>query len=368
MRIRCNAWFVIFAVCNLLGVSAVTNEALAQGYNVGDSVECDGRQIGMFESGRVVGITPRPGWPDPFYEVQPDDGGSVYKCLPKFMRPGGGGGGAAAGAPQAPQAPAGQMPPAGAPPAPAGAAATFQVGDNVMCDGRQIGMFEAGRVVGITPRPGWPDPFYEVQPADGGSVYKCLPKFMRPGGAGQGAAAPPPPPPPAAPPGQTAAALQAPAAGRPVNPLCVPGTQVEAGFGISWYPAVVIGPPTRDGRCPVRRDTNDEITVSMDSLRPPGSGPVVEAQKPPGRPAAPGQAAPDGVYACNHMAAMGTSMGAMGQVDVRGGVPTFRGGLPDGWTMRQVRYEGTDGQGRPKIVVDYTSKAGFNDRLDCFPR
>lgn len=157
-----------------------------------------------------------------------------------------------------------------------------------------------------------------------------------------------------------------------MNPLCVPGTKVEAAVGITWYVATVIGPPAPNGRCPVRRDNYDEITVSMDSLRPPGSGTATLIPPQPGRQAAPGGAAPDGaapdgVYACNQMTGMGTAMAAPGHVDVRGGVPTFRSGLPDGWTMRQIKYEGTDGRGRPKIVVDYTSKSGFNDRLDCFP-
>lgn len=151
-----------------------------------------------------------------------------------------------------------------------------------------------------------------------------------------------------------------------MNPLCVPGTKVEAAVGITWYVATVIGPPAPNGRCPVRRDNYDEMTVSMDSLRPPaGTATLIPPQ--PGRQAAPGAAAPDGVYACNQMTGMGTAMAAPGHVDVRGGVPTFRSGLPDGWTMRQIKYEGTDGRGRPKIVVDYTSKGGFNDRLDCFP-
>lgn len=225
----------------------------------------------------------------------------------------------------------------------------FKVGDRVMCDGSQIGKFEGGRIVGIVPRPGWPDPFYEFQPDAGGSSYKCLARYLRPGGAATS---------------QTPAAQ--PPQGRPVNPLCTPGTKVEAAVGITWYPATVVGPPTTDGRCPVRRGNYDEMTVAMDNLRPPGSGPVQEI--PNQRRAQPGARAPDGVYACHHMAAMGTSMGAMGTVDVRRGTMTFHGGLPDGWTLRQIKYDGTDGRGRHKIVVDYTSKAGFHDRLDCFPK
>ncbi|MGD9881055.1 MAG: hypothetical protein AB7F22_34930 [Reyranella sp.] len=249
----------------------------------------------------------------------------------------------------------------------------YNVGDSVQCDGSQIGRFESGRVVAIIPRPGWPDPFYEVQPDHGGTSYKCLVKFMRSGGgAAAGVPAAPPGPAaqgvPAAPPASGAPAPNAPApAADAASALCVSGTKVEAAVGITWYTATVTGPPTANGRCPVRRDNYDDITVAMDSLRPPGSGPAHTIPKPAGTPASPGQAAPDGVYACGQMTGMGTAMAAAGHVDVRGGVPTFRSGLPAGWMMRQIRYEGTDGRGRPKIVVDYTSKGGFNDRLDCFP-
>jgi len=236
--------------------------------------------------------------------------------------------------------------------APAGAQ-DYKVGDRVLCDGSQIGSkFESGRVIAIVPRPGWPDPFYEVQPDAGGSSYKCLTRYMRPGGA----AAPPAP--------STTTAEPS----KPANPLCVPGTRVEAAVGITWYTATVIGPPTANGRCPVRRDNYDDITVAMDSLRPPGSGPATTIPKRAGRQAEPGERAPDGLYACDKIGGMGTGLSGIGQVDVKGGVPTFRSGLPDGWTLRQIKYEGTDGQGRHKIVVDYTSKAGFNDRLDCFPK
>jgi hypothetical protein len=237
----------------------------------------------------------------------------------------------------------------------------YKVGDRVLCDGGQIGKFESGRVIGITPRAGWPDPFYEVQPEGGGSAYKCLPRYMRPGSAA-GVPAPTPGTLPAIQPPTAQPPAPAPAA------LCVPGTRVEVAIGITWYTSTVIGPPTANGRCPIRRDNYDDLNVAMDSLRPAGSGTATTIPKQAGRQAGPGDRPPDGVYACNHMAAMGTSMGAIGSVDVRGGVPTFRGGLPEGWTMRQVKFEGWDAQGRPKVVVDYTSKAGFHDRLDCFPR
>lgn len=73
------------AVMGMIGMLGAASAA-AQDFKVGDAVLCDGGQIGTFERGRVLAIVPRPGWPDPFYEFQPDGGGSAYKCLPKFMK------------------------------------------------------------------------------------------------------------------------------------------------------------------------------------------------------------------------------------------------------------------------------------------
>ena len=56
----------------------------------------------------------------------------------------------------------------------------------------------------------------------------------------------------------------------------------------------------------------------------------------------------------------------IGAVVVRGGKPTFRDGLPDGWTMKSIRYQGPDANGAPLIVVEYRTKWG-EDRLDCVP-
>ncbi|MCK6452300.1 MAG: hypothetical protein L6R19_15845 [Alphaproteobacteria bacterium] len=180
----------------------------------------------------------------------------------------------------------------------------YKVGDAVMCDGSQIGKFERAKVIAIQPRPGWPDPFYKVKPDSGGSEYLCLQKFMKPAAA----AAVPAPAPVAAPP-----------------PAPKP-------------PAAVAAP----------------------------ASPPAPAPKPAAAPAAAGGAPPDGSYSCHKMSP-GAPLMQVGHVDVRGGKPVFREGLPDGWKLRQIRYQGPNERGQPLIVVEYTSKAGFHDKLDCVP-
>lgn len=227
-------------------------------------------------------------------------------------------------------------------------AAEYRVGQRIFCDGAQIGKFEKGRVIAIQPRPGWPDPFYEVQPDDAGPPYKCLPKYMKP-----------------------ADDTPAPPSGLA---LCQPGAKVEAALGISWYAAVVREAPNAQGRCPVHflgYGTTYDIAVAPSSLRPPGSGPIVKPDRPlpepvPGKAAASGGRMPDGHYACHKIS--GASLIAVGAVDVRGGKAQFRGGLPDGWTLGEIRLAGSDARGQPLLKVSYRSRAGFGDELDCVPK
>lgn len=227
------------------------------------------------------------------------------------------------------------------------AAADYRVGQRVLCDGAQIGKFEKGRVIAIHPRPGWPDPFYEVQPDGADPPYKCLARYLKP--------AEDTPAPPSGP------------------ALCQPGAKVEAALGISWYAAVVREAPNAQGRCPVHflgYGTTYDIAVAPSSLRPPGSGPIVKPDRPlpeppPGRAAAGDGRMPDGRYACHKIS--GASLIAVGAVEVRGGKGQFRGGLPEGWTLGGIRLAGTDARGQPLLKVNYRSRSGLGDELDCVP-
>lgn len=226
------------------------------------------------------------------------------------------------------------------------AATAYQVGERVLCDGAQIGKFEKGRVIAIHPRPGWPDPFYEVQPDGADPPYKCLAKYMKPT---EDTAAPP-------------SGLA----------LCQPGAKLEAALGISWYAAQVREPPNAQGRCPVHflgYGTTYDIAVAPSSLRPTGSGPIVKPDRPLPEPplgAAASGGMPDGNYACHKIS--GASLIAVGAVEVRGGRPRFLGGLPEGWTLREIRPAGVYARGQPLLKVSYRSRAGMGDELDCVPK
>jgi hypothetical protein len=119
--------------------------------------------------------------------------------------------------------------------------------------------------------------------------------------------------------------------------------------------------------------------------------PTAPAPAPPAAPApqAPGETAqgapPDGTYVCQKI---GQTYTGLGNLDIRGN--QYRGigpdggfhpfsvsgngqitwsagitGLPDGWTIRASFYAGLEHMGRPIIKIDYTSRAGWNDRIDC---
>jgi hypothetical protein len=357
------------AVTSGMVLLCTTIAAAAQTYNVDDVVLCDGTQIGNFEKGTVKAIEPRPGWPDPWFMVQLDASrpGDLTRCVERFMK-------------KADTAPAAA--PATAAAAPAGAGEPFAIGDSVMCDGTQIGNFERGVVKAIEPRTGWPDPWFMVQldASRPGDLTRCVARFMRKADPAPAAAAP------AAPPARAAAPAAAPAVAAnapPASPLCQVGNKLEAALGISWYAATVLAPPDERGFCLVHYDGYPalyDIPVGPTSLRPSGSGPIVRPSNPlpepaaTARQAAPAQTAqagaagapPNGAYSCHKMSP-GAPLMQVGAVDVAGGIPRFRGGLPDGWTLRAIRYQGRNAQGQPLITVEYTSAAGFNDKLDCVP-
>lgn len=238
------------------------------------------------------------------------------------------------------------------------AAGRHKVGDTVQCDATQIGNFKTGKVVGIKPRPGWPDPFYEVHLEGDRDPSLCLPKFMKAGGAG-GAGTPPghtkqsPDNRPKTPGSQEA--------GSSSSPLCVKGKKVEAALGISWYAATVLAPPDANGMCLVHYDGYPslyDIPVSASSLRPPGSGPIVKPSRPVDEAgtAAPVSGLKMGEYACYGsggavLAGLGfkvVSAGRYTDLDgkssgtftVAGSTVTFRGGHLNGQTGRNLNAKG----------------------------
>lgn len=72
---------------------------------------------------------------------------------------------------------------------------------------------------------------------------------------------------------------------------------------------------------------------------------------------------PDGTYRC-HKISPGGQLMDIGDLEVTGGRATVRG-MPDNWVVRSVSVIGKDDRGQPLVAVDYTSAAGWNDRLDC---
>jgi hypothetical protein len=73
--------------------------------------------------------------------------------------------------------------------------------------------------------------------------------------------------------------------------------------------------------------------------------------------------APDGSYRC-HKISPGGQLMDIGDLTIAGGRATVHG-MPEGWVVRSVSVRGTDDRGQPLVAVDYTSAAGWNDRLDC---
>ena len=73
----------------------------------------------------------------------------------------------------------------------------------------------------------------------------------------------------------------------------------------------------------------------------------------------------DGTYKCHKMSPDAPMM-HVGTLRVRNGKGTFDG-MPTGWTIRAIRNQGTTARGEPLIVIEYTSTAGWNDKLDCVP-
>lgn len=242
------------------------------------------------------------------------------------------------------------------------AADRYKVGDTVQCDATQIGSFRTGKVVGIQPRPGWPDPFYQVVLEGERDPSLCLPKFMKAAPA-RGAATPSArtnkQPPDTRPMQPTKPAEQE--ASSSSNPLCVKGKKLEAALGISWYAATVLAPPDANGMCLVHYDGYPslyDIPVSAGSLRPAGSGPIVKPSRPVDEAgtAAPASGLKMGEYACygsggTVLAGMGFKVVGAGRYTdldgknsgtftVAGGTVTFRGGHLNGETGRNLNAKG----------------------------
>ncbi len=87
--------------------------------------------------------------------------------------------------------------------------------------------------------------------------------------------------------------------------------------------------------------------------------PVVETRED----AAIGSTAPDGSYRC-HKISPGGQLMDIGDLTVSGGRATVHG-MPESWVVRSVSVRGKNDRGQPIVAVDYTSAAGWNDRLDC---
>jgi hypothetical protein len=77
-------------------------------------------------------------------------------------------------------------------------------------------------------------------------------------------------------------------------------------------------------------------------------------------------AAPDGDYRC-HKISPGGQLMDIGDLEVSSGKATMRG-MPESWVVRSVSLIGKSARGQPLVAVDYTSAAGWNDRLDCEAR
>ena len=72
---------------------------------------------------------------------------------------------------------------------------------------------------------------------------------------------------------------------------------------------------------------------------------------------------PDDRYRC-HKISPGGQLLDIGTLVMLGGRGTLQG-MPNGWTVRSITMLKTS----PALVAfDYTSSAGWNDRLDCVPQ
>ena len=76
-----------------------------------------------------------------------------------------------------------------------------------------------------------------------------------------------------------------------------------------------------------------------------------------------GGAVPDGRYRC-HKISPGGQLMDIGTLVMRGGRGTLQG-MPNGWTVRSISMLRAN---PPLVAYEYTSAAGWHDRLDCVPQ
>lgn len=244
----------------------------------------------------------------------------------------------------------------------AASAQTFQVGQMVEGCGFK------GKIVEIKPRAGWDVPFYVIRQHTSATYYdvNCTPDAMRAVASAPPATAPadnkqkpePTPPRPQA------------AADATGQALCKPGAKLEGHWGNSWYAVTVLGAPGADGKCPVSFDGHGRLwdtTMTMDSIRPSGSGDVYKPTQPvarePAERAEPAGPLKNGRYTC-HKISPGGQLQRIGTLTVSGGRGTLQG-LPDGWTATNIEPMANSPRGEPMVAYHYRSSAGWNDKLDC---
>lgn len=186
------------------------------------------------------------------------------------------------------------------------AARDFTIGDRVICDGA------TGTIVRTQPRTGWNEPFsiVRLEGAGAGQEYRCLQARMR------------------AAPGHSEAVSTPGAGAAPVSSARGPDQPRERGNAN-------IGRPVNPGA-----DTRARATA--------------------------GSTVPDGNYRC-HKISPGGQLMDIGDLEVTGGRATVRG-MPETWVVRSVSLIGKNARGQLLVAVDYTSAAGWNDRLDCEAR
>jgi hypothetical protein len=238
-------------------------------------------------------------------------------------------------------------------------AETFQVGDAAECSGN------VGTVIRIDPRPGWDEPFVVVEVKGSATTYefKCVPSETRRVNATAAGS-----------PGAPPAASSAPTAAAGVS--CRVGAKLEGQWGISWYEVTVLAAPGDDGKCMVHFDgygSEWDMGISLDQLRPRGSGDVFRPVDPVADTPAPDAGAdggattgeiPDGSYSCSKITPGSNQLMHVGTLKVRNGQGTIAG-FPEGWTLQGISSRGRNARGELVVAVDYRSAAGFNDRLDC---
>lgn len=241
----------------------------------------------------------------------------------------------------------------------------YQVGDTANCAGN------VGEVIRIDPRPGWDEPFVVVETRSKSGVsyeWKCVPSDLRPVPASTPAAAPADP--------RTTQPASTPSSSPPPPPtvadVCKVGAKLEGQWGISWYDVTVLA--AADDGCKVHFNGYDpmwDTVISLDQLRPRGSGEVYKPRNPVAdQPAAEnGTAAaiPDGTYECSKITPGSLQLMHVGTLTVRNGLGSVAG-MPEGWAVREISSRGRNERGELVVGVYYRSSSGFNDGLDCIAK